>query len=86
MRFLGALAQPEIVAHCRWADTFVQASVITPDGDRDGIPNAVTEAMASGLAVVASEVAGIPEVVHDGTTGLLIVGDGPGRSATEAAV
>ncbi len=70
--FLGALPQMQILAHYQWADVFVQASVITPDGDRDGIPNALMEAMASGVAVTASAVAGIPEVVFDGTTGLLV--------------
>ncbi|MHB1535443.1 MAG: glycosyltransferase family 4 protein, partial [Acidimicrobiales bacterium] len=76
--FLGALAQNEIVAQYQWADVFVQASVVTPDGDRDGIPNSVMEAMASGLAVAASAVGGIPEVVHDRTTGLVVApGDAP---------
>jgi glycosyltransferase involved in cell wall biosynthesis len=80
--FLGALVQDEILAHYQWADVYVQASVITPDGDRDGIPNSVMEAMASGIAVVASAVAGIPEVIHDATTGLLVA---PGDAAALAA-
>jgi glycosyltransferase involved in cell wall biosynthesis len=79
--FLGALPQTGIVAHYQWAGVFVQASVITPDGDRDGIPNSVMEAMASGLAVVASAVAGIPEVVHDQNTGVLVA---PGDAAALA--
>lgn len=80
--FLGALPQTQIMAHYAWADVFVQASVVTPDGDRDGIPNALLEAMASGLAVAASAVAGIPEVVFDGTTGLLVA---PGDATALAA-
>jgi glycosyltransferase involved in cell wall biosynthesis len=76
--FAGSLSQPEVNEQLARADVFVQASVVTENGDRDGIPNALLEAMSSGLAVVGSAVAGIPEVVTDGVTGLVVPpGDAP---------
>jgi glycosyltransferase involved in cell wall biosynthesis len=77
----GTRTQQEIVEEYRRAEIFVQASLVTGDGDRDGIPNAVLEAMASGLAVVASSVAGIAEVVDHGRTGLLVAPGDPAALA-----
>lgn len=68
----GARPHREIVAALDQADVFVLPAVIGSDGDRDGIPNAVMEAQARGLCVVASRVGGIDEVVRDGVSGRLV--------------
>ena len=79
--FVGARNHQEIAQAYRTASAFVQASVVLADGDRDGIPNALLEAMASGLPVVATRVAGIPEAVVDGATGFLVAPGDPGALA-----
>ncbi|MBI5154597.1 glycosyltransferase [Candidatus Poribacteria bacterium] len=71
VRFLGARSQPEVSELLDKADIFLCPSVTTADGDREGTPTAIMEAMARGLPVVSTHHAGIPEVVLDGVTGLL---------------
>jgi glycosyltransferase involved in cell wall biosynthesis len=61
----------------RTATIFVLPCRLTADGDRDGIPNAMLEAMASGLPIVGTSVSGIPEVVTDGANGLLVPPENP---------
>lgn len=52
-------------------DLFAVPSVRAPDGDMDGIPTTLMEAMAAGLPVLTTPIAGIPDLVHDGITGML---------------
>jgi colanic acid/amylovoran biosynthesis glycosyltransferase len=62
----------EHLAHLKEADVFVHPSVVPPDGDKEGIPGALVEAMASGLPVISTYHAGIPAVVKQKSTGLLV--------------
>ena len=68
----GAVAENALAALYREVDLFVLACEVESDGDRDGIPNVVVEAMASGLPVVSTNVSGLPECVEHGVTGLLV--------------
>jgi glycosyltransferase involved in cell wall biosynthesis len=67
--FEGERPRNVIAAELRRADLFVLTPFITDDGDRDGIPNVLVEAMASRVPVVTTSVAGIPELVTDGVDG-----------------
>jgi glycosyltransferase involved in cell wall biosynthesis len=70
--WFGALAQPDVLARYRAADVFVLSSRVAGDGDRDGLPNVLMEAQSQGLPCVATAVSGIPELIEDGVTGLLV--------------
>src|SRR5829696_563642 len=70
--FLGSKAQPDIIALLRDADLFVLPSKEAKSGDRDGLPNVIMEAASQGLAIVATDFAGIPEFIRGGTEGELV--------------
>lgn len=73
VQLLGAVTEDEVAELLRWADVLVMPSVVDPrSGQMEGIPVALMEAMAAGLAVVASRISGIPELVRDGANGLLV--------------
>jgi glycosyltransferase involved in cell wall biosynthesis len=68
----GAQPQEQVLAIYRQADLFALASRVAEDGDRDGLPNVLMEAQSQGLAVLATRTSGIPELIDDGVTGMLV--------------
>ena len=72
VRMHGPATADEVRAALDRAGVFALASVPLRSGRMEGIPVALMEAMASGLPVVASRLSGVPELVEDGVTGLLV--------------
>ena len=72
IEFLGTLSQADLFDEYRRSSVFALACRITDDGDRDGIPNVLMEAMAAGLPVVSTAVSGIPELIDNDVNGLLV--------------
>jgi len=64
--------EEEIARILMGADVFVQPSSVAPDGQMDGIPIVLMEALAARVPVVTTRLSGIPELVVDGETGLLV--------------
>jgi glycosyltransferase involved in cell wall biosynthesis len=75
--FVGVLSQQELLDLYLGSTLFVLACRVVDDGDRDGIPNVMMEAMATGLPVVSTAISGIPELVVDGVNGLLTEPESP---------
>jgi glycosyltransferase involved in cell wall biosynthesis len=70
--WLGSLAQEDVLEQLRNADLFVLPCRIASDGDRDGLPNVLVEAASQQLACVSTAVSGVPELIEEGLTGLLV--------------
>jgi colanic acid/amylovoran biosynthesis glycosyltransferase len=76
VRFHASLAEPAVTELLDHADLFVLPSIVARNGQMEGIPVALMEALAAGVPVIASRLSGIPELARDGETGLLAE---PGR-------
>jgi glycosyltransferase involved in cell wall biosynthesis len=73
VRFLGAVSHTDVLADLeasRW-DAVVLPSAPTPEGDQEGVPVSLIEAMAAGVPVLSTECGAIPELVTEGS-GLLV--------------
>lgn len=74
IQFVGVIkyASDEMLSEYHTADIFVHPSVIADNGDKEGIPGTIVEAMASGLPVISTYHAGIPYIIENNGTGLLV--------------
>lgn len=81
--FPGFLGQPELRALYAESHLFLHPSELGADGNQEGVPNSMLEAMASGLPVLATTHGGIPEAVEHGLSGLLVSERDHGALAVE---
>ncbi|MFS0725644.1 glycosyltransferase [Paenibacillus sp. 1P07SE] len=72
IRLVGPKDQQEVLKLLRRSDLMVAPSVTAADGDQEGIPVVLMEAMAIGLPIVSTWHSGIPELVEDGASGYLV--------------
>lgn len=75
----GRLSEREVLAELAWADLLFHTGIVASSGDRDGLPNVVPEAMASGAVVIGSPVSGVLEAIEDGSTGFICAPWSPGE-------
>lgn len=83
--FVGARPGTYVRQAMAEATLMVMPCVVTPEGNADGIPNVLTEAMAAGLPAISTRVSGIPELIDDGVCGRLVAPNDPGALADAIA-
>jgi len=72
VHLLGPRPQPEVIAELRRAAVFAAPCVVGSDGNRDGLPTVLLEAMALGTPCISTDVTGIPEAIVHGRTGWIV--------------
>ncbi len=72
VELIGPRPQNEIARFIQGSAVLAMPCIVAEDGDRDGLPNVIQEALALGTPVVSTDVTGIPEVVPHGERGLLV--------------
>ncbi len=81
VNLVGDVDRPSLPSYFAMADIVAVPSVKDSAGNVDGLPNVLLEAMASGSAIVASNVAGIPQAIRNGRDGVLVPEKDPGALA-----
>lgn len=81
VRLVGPKPQDQVLDAYRRATVFALPCLIGSDGNRDGLPTVLLEAMATGLPVISTNLTGVPEIIDHGENGLLV----PPRNAPELA-
>ena len=69
--FRGSMPQREVLEAYLKSDLFILPSRIDETGDRDGLPNVIVEAQSQRMAVISTNISGIPELIDNGKNGLL---------------
>jgi glycosyltransferase involved in cell wall biosynthesis len=72
VRLSGALAQEEVMRRLADCDVFALACIVNREGASDILPTVILEAMATARPIVSTRLAGVPEIVRDGESGLLV--------------
>ena len=70
--FTGFISQDQLRDSYYASHIFLHPSETGPDGNQEGIPNSMLEAMATGLPVFATDHGGIPEAIENGMSGILV--------------
>jgi colanic acid/amylovoran biosynthesis glycosyltransferase len=79
--FEGAVSADKVAEVLASADILITPSVTGPSGEQEGLPNALKEAMASGVPAIGTSIGGIPELIEHGVNGFLV----PERDAESIA-
>lgn len=82
VELLGPRPRNDVLCYMRSAAVCAAPSVVGADGDRDGLPTVLLEAMAVGTPCVSTDVTGIPEAIRDGETGFVVPQHDPVALAT----
>jgi colanic acid/amylovoran biosynthesis glycosyltransferase len=74
VRMIGSYSYNSDTLNTLFAEAviYIQPSITAKDGDKEGIPGTLVEAMSAGLPVISTNHAGIPSIIQDGITGLLV--------------
>lgn len=83
VELISEVPQERILDYYNSADCMAQPCIVDKHGDRDGIPTVIVEAMATDLPVISTPVSGIPEVIVNDVTGLM-VGEGDAAGLADA--